>query len=177
MHIRSAESSFMFKQVTLIASVLALAALAACQTASPDVISRNDAQRMSTVQDATILSIRPVTIDGSQSGGGAAAGAVVGGVAGSNVGGPRGSAIVGVLGAIAGGVVGNAAERAATKEDAVEILVQMKGGERRSIVQGKGEEVLVAGDPVIITTTGGKVRVTKAPTIAVPAAPPAPVAQ
>jgi outer membrane lipoprotein SlyB len=94
------------------------------------------------------------------------------------VGGSRGSAIVGVLGAIAGGVVGNAVERASTKEDAVEILVQMKNGERRSIVQGKGEEVLAAGDPVIITTTGGKVRVTKAPTIAGPAVqPPAPIAQ
>jgi outer membrane lipoprotein SlyB len=126
---------------------------------------------MSTVQDATILSIRPVTIDGSQSGGGAAAGAVLGGVAGSNVGGPRGSAIVGVLGAIAGGVAGNTIERASTKEDAFEILVQMKGGERRSIVQGKGEELLAAGDPVILTTTGGKVRVTKAPTFAVPSQP------
>jgi outer membrane lipoprotein SlyB len=168
----------MLKKITLVASVIALATLAACQTANPDVISRNDAQRMSTVQDATILSIRPVTIDGSQSGGGAAAGAVVGGVAGSNVGGSRGSAIVGVIGAIAGGVVGNAVERASTKEDAFEILVQMKNGERRSIVQGKGEEVLAAGDPVIITTTGGKVRVTKAPVITVPAGqPPAPVTQ
>jgi len=167
----------MLKQFILAAGLAALAALAACQTASPDVVSRNDAQRMSTVQDATILSIRPVTIDGSQSGGGAAAGAVVGGVAGSNVGGQRGSAIVGILGAVAGGVVGNAVERSATKEDAVEILVQMKNGERRSIVQGKGSEVLVAGDPVILTTTGGKVRVTRAPTYAAPAPQAAPVAQ
>ncbi len=152
----------MLKHLIMAAS---LATLAACQTASPDVISRNDAQRMSSVQDGTILSIRPVTIDGSQSGGGAAAGAVVGGVAGSNVGGPRSSAIVGIVGAIAGGVIGNAAERTATKEDAVEILVQLKNGERRSIVQGKGAEVLAAGDTVVLVTTGGKVRVTKAPPI------------
>ena len=168
----------MSKHIFLVAGTLVLATLAACQTANPDVIRRDDAQRMETVQDATILSVRPVTIDGSQSGLGGAAGALAGGVAGSNVGGPRGSAIVGVLGAIAGGVVGNAVERASTKEDAVEILVQTKTGERRSIVQGKGEEVLAAGDPVILTTTGGKVRVTKAPTITVPVAQPAaPVAQ
>jgi len=155
----------MLKQLILAASVAALGALAACQTANPDVIQRGDAQRMSSVQDGTILSIRDVTIDGSQTGGGAAAGAIAGGVAGSNVGGPRGSAIVGLAGAIAGGVIGNAVERTATKEDAVEILVQLKNGERRSIVQGKGKEVLAAGDPVIMVTTGGKVRVMKAPPV------------
>lgn len=155
----------MFKQLILAASVVALGALSACQTANPDIVSRNDAQRMSSVQDGTILSIRPVTIDGTQSGGGGAAGAIAGGVAGSNVGGQRGSVLVGLAGAIAGGVIGNAAERAATKEDGVEILVQLKNGERRSIVQGKGAEVLAAGDPVIMVTTGGKVRVMKAPPV------------
>ena len=159
----------MSKYIHLVAGTLVLATLAACQTANPDVISRNDAQRMETVQDATILSVRPVTIDGSQSGLGGAAGAIAGGVAGSSVGGNTTGAIVGITAAIVGGVVGNAAERAATKEDAVEILVQMHNGERRSIVQGKGSEVLVAGDPVILTTAGGKVRVTKAPALAVPA--------
>jgi outer membrane lipoprotein SlyB len=155
----------MFKQLILAASLAALGALAACQTANPDIVSRNDAQRMSSVQDGTILSIRPITIDGTQSGGGGAAGAIAGGVAGSNVGGQRGSVLVGLAGAIAGGVIGNAAERAATKEDGVEILVQLKNGERRSIVQGKGAEVLAAGDPVIMVTTGGKVRVMKAPPV------------
>jgi outer membrane lipoprotein SlyB len=155
----------MAKQLILAAGTVVLAALSACQTANPDVISRNDAQRMETVQDATILSIRTVTIDGSQSGVGGAAGAVAGGIAGSNVGGDRTSAIVGIAGAILGGVVGNSVERSATKEDAVEILVQLHNGERRSIVQGKGSEVLAAGDPVLLTTSGGKVRVIKAPAI------------
>jgi outer membrane lipoprotein SlyB len=72
---------------------------------------------------------------------------------------------VGVLGAVAGAVVGNAAERMGTREDAVEILVQLKSGERRAIVQAKGSENLQPGDPVIIVTTGGKVRVSKAPQI------------
>jgi len=159
----------MSKQIKILVGALVLASLAACQTANPDVISRDNAQRVETVQDATVVSIRAVTIDGSQSGLGGAAGAVAGGIAGSNVGGERTSALVGIAGAIVGGVVGNVAERQATKEDAVEILVQLHNGERRSIVQGKGSEVLVAGDPVILTTAGGKVRVTKAPALAVPA--------
>ena len=142
---------------------LALVVLAACSTTSPDVIQRNDAQRLSQVQDATVLSVRPVTVDGSQSGGGAAAGGVIGGVAGSTVGGHREGIAVGILGAVAGAVIGNAVERTSTREEAVEVLVQMKNGERRAIVQAKGNETLLAGDPVVLVTTGGKTRVTRAP--------------
>jgi outer membrane lipoprotein SlyB len=151
--------------------VVAAASLAACSTTSPDVIQRGDAQRLSQVQDATVLSVRPVTVEGSQSGIGATAGGVVGGVAGSSVGGHREGIVVGVLGAVAGAVVGNAVERAGTREDAVEILVQLKNGERRAIVQAKGNETLNPGEPVILVTTGGKTRVTKAPQVAPGGAP------
>ena len=143
-----------------------LASLAACTTTSPDVVSRRDAQRMSTVQDATVLSIRPVRVEGNQTGLGAVAGGTVGAVAGSSVGGHREGFAVGVLGAVAGAVLGNAIERSATQEDAVEVLVQLKHGERRAIVQAKGNETLLPGDAVILVSTGGKVRVTRAPAIA-----------
>ncbi|MFN9504908.1 MAG: hypothetical protein ACK57J_10195, partial [Rubrivivax sp.] len=62
-----------------ITALMALTLLAAgCSTTSPDVISRQDANRMSTVIDATVLSTRPVKVDGSQSGIGGTAGAVIG---------------------------------------------------------------------------------------------------
>nr|WP_295085419.1 glycine zipper 2TM domain-containing protein [uncultured Roseateles sp.] len=157
------------KKLFLSTSLVALAALSACSTTSPDVISRDQAQRMSQIQDATVLSVRPVTVDGSQSGIGAVAGGVVGGVAGSSVGGSRESAIVGVLGAVAGAVVGNAVERAGTREEAVEVIVQLRNGERRSVVQAKGQETLVPGEAVILVTTGGKTRVSRAPAISAPA--------
>jgi outer membrane lipoprotein SlyB len=150
--------------------VLAAAALAACTTTSPDVIQKGDAQRLSQVQDGTVLSVRPVVVEGNQSGVGAAAGGVAGAVAGSTVGGRREGAVVGVLGAVAGGVIGNAVERMGTREEAVEILVQLKNGERRAIVQAKGNETLSPGEPVILVTTGGKTRVTRAPAV-MPAAP------
>ena len=145
------------------ASLFIVAALAACTTTSPDVISRNDANRMATVLDGTVLSTRPVTVEGNQSGAGAAAGGVVGGIAGGSVGGRRESVAVGVIGAVAGAVIGNAIERQTTREEAVEILVQLRSGERRAIVQAKAGEEFRAGDPVVIVTTGGKVRVTRAP--------------
>lgn len=143
----------------------AVVTLAACSTTSPDVVQRGDAQRMSQVQDGTVLSVRPVTVDGSQSGVGGVAGGVVGAIAGSNVGGRREGQIVGVLGAVAGAALGNAIERNVTKEEAVEILVQLRNGERRAIVQAKGNETLNPGESVILVTTGGKTRVTRAPVI------------
>lgn len=149
---------------TLIAAAAALA-LAACATSSPDVVQRHEAQRLSQVQDATVLSVRPVTIDGSQSGTGAVTGGLLGGVAGSTRSSGREQAAIAVVGAVAGAVIGNTVERAATKEDGVEILVQLRNGERRAIVQGRGNETLNPGDPVILVTSGGKTRVTRAPAV------------
>ncbi len=160
-------------------AVAAAMALAGCATSNPDVVSRADAQYMSTVTDATVLSVRPVTIEGSQSGGGAVAGGVVGAIAGSSTVGHSGSpesAIAGVLGAVAGGMLGNAAERYGTREQAVEIMVQLRSGERRSIIQAQGSETFAPGDPVILVTTGNKVRVTRAPAVVAPPAPAPPAA-
>jgi outer membrane lipoprotein SlyB len=147
---------------------LAVASLAACTTTSPDVINKNDAQRMSQVQDATVLSVRPVTVEGNQSGLGATTGGVLGGITGASRGHGAEQAAIGVIGAVAGAVVGNAVERYGTREEAVEVLVQLKNGERRAIVQAKGNETLNAGDAVILVTTGGKTRVTKAPVAVAP---------
>ncbi len=153
---------YFFRNTT---AALAIAALGACATSSPDVVSRNEAQRLASVSDAVVLTTRPVTVDGSQSGYGGTGGAVIGGVAGSSIGGSRDGIVFGILAAVLGGVIGNAVERGATREDAVEILVQMRNGDRRSIVQGKAGENFQPGDPVILVTSNGKVRVTKAPVV------------
>jgi outer membrane lipoprotein SlyB len=150
--------------IRLVAAVSLVAVLGACASSSPDVIQRGDAQRMAKIEDAVVLSVRTVTVDGSQSGVGATVGGVVGaigGYGGSGV--QREAQVLGVLAGVAGAAAGNVIERFSTREEAVEILVQLKGGERRAIVQAKAAEILKAGDPVIIVTTGSKVRVTKAP--------------
>jgi outer membrane lipoprotein SlyB len=153
-------------------AVVALCAVAACSTTSPDVIRQGDAQRLSQVEDATVLNVRPVVVEGNQSGLGGATGAVIGGMAGAGASSNnRSSAIIGVAGAVVGGIVGNAAERFGTREDAVEILLQMANGQRRSIVQAKGKEAFNPGDPVILVTTGGKTRVMLAPKVTAPVAP------
>jgi outer membrane lipoprotein SlyB len=145
-------------------ALLVAATLGACASSSPDVIQRGDTQRMAQVQDGVVLSVRTVTVDGSQSGVGATVGGVVGAVGGYSASGmQREAQVLGLLIGVAGAAAGNAIERFSTREEAVEILIALKGGERRAIVQAKGAEVLVPGDAVILVTTGGKVRVTKAP--------------
>jgi outer membrane lipoprotein SlyB len=157
-------------------AVAAFAVLAACTTTSPDIVQRGDAQRLATVQDATVLSVRNVVVDGTQNGTGGVTGAVLGGVAGSTRSSGREQAAIAVVGAVAGAVVGNAIERGVTREDAVEILLQLKNGERRAIVQAKASEAFNPGDAVILVTTGGKTRVQRAPAGTPPVQPlPAPV--
>ena len=161
--------------------IVALAlALAACATSDPNVVPVYGAQRMSHVYDATVLSVRPVTIDGSQSGVGAGAGAIIGGIAGSTIGANSGAAIASMVGAVVGGVAGNAIERDSTKQNGVEIIVHMRDGQRRAVIQGVTSDAWAPGDPVIVIVTGGNARIARAPqaapvpTYPAPAAYPAP---
>lgn len=165
---------FRHRCISALAAVLAAGVLAGCSTSSPDVVSRNEAQRLATISDAVVLSTRAVVVDGSQSGIGATAGGVVGGIAGASVGGRREAAAVGIIGAVVGGVIGNVTERMATREEAVEIIVQLKNGDRRSIVQARASESFEPGDAVLLVASQGKVRVMKAPAVATQAPTPAP---
>lgn len=145
-----------------IPALLLVAALAGCATSSPDVYRRGDALRMQTIQSGTVVSVRPVLIDGGQSGVGAVSGGVVGAVAGSSIGGRRESIAFGVLGAVGGAIAGNAIERHVTREDALEIVVQLRDGSRRSIVQAPGGDTILGGDRVDIVTNGSTTRVVRA---------------
>ena len=146
-------------RITIVLAVLAAAALAGCATSkSGDVYSRDEALREQTVRLARVESVRPVTIQGTRSGIGAASGAVVGGVAGSGVGHGKGSTIAGVLGAVGGGVAGQAIEEGTTRKNGVEITVRLQNGELRAIVQEETDK-FVAGQKVRLLTSGGVTRV------------------
>lgn len=147
------------KRMLLLAGLAASAVLTACATSkSGDVYSRDEALREQTVRLATVESVRPVTIQGTRSGIGAAAGGVTGGVAGSTVGHGKGSTIAGVLGAVGGGVAGQAVEEGATRKAGVEVTVRLASGELRAIVQEETDK-FVAGQKVRLLTVGGVTRV------------------
>ena len=147
--------------VFMATSLAIVTILGACATANPDVIRRRDAQMQSQVYDAVVLSVRRVRIEGSQSGAGTATGAVVGGLAGSTAGGGRGKDVATALGVIGGAVAGNLIEKSATTEEAVELLIQLPNGERRSIVQGIGQEEFRPGEAVMVVVRGATSRVIK----------------
>lgn len=148
-------------KTTIIASIL-VAFLAGCATNSPDVISPRDAQQLRAFSDAVVVSVRPVTIDGSQTGIGAVAGGAVGVAATRGV--SRGSEnlAIGIISGIAGAALGNAIERASTQQAAEEIILRKPNGAEFSIIQSVGNEKLKPGDPVYLVQSGSRTRVIKA---------------
>lgn len=98
---------------------------------------------------ATVISVRAVAIDGTR-GGGAAAGAAMGGVAGSQVGGSDAAGAIGAIGGIVvGAIAGAAMEKAASNTTGLEYVVQTENGNLMTVVQGS-EPVFREGAAVLV---------------------------
>ncbi len=150
----------MKKRIQMITAVLVVAVLAGCaQGLGGGSYTRDEARREQNVRLGVVESVRPVQIEGSRTGVGPVAGAVVGGVAGSTVGGGRGSAVAAVIGAVAGGVAGQAIEQGTTRKNGVEVTVKLNSGALVAIVQ-EADEQFRAGDRVRILSDGRTSRVT-----------------
>jgi outer membrane lipoprotein SlyB len=130
--------------------ILVSALLGACVTTGSGY-SRNDLHAVESVQYGVIESVRPVNVDGTQSGIGAGAGAVVGGLAGSQIGHGAGSVAGAVVGAVAGGLGGNYLENRATRTHGYEIVVRLRDQQTISVLQGEGDS-LRPGDRVRVVT-------------------------
>lgn len=165
----------------LLPLVATAALLVGCASTDPDLRPRQEAMRMAQVQDGTLLAVRTVQLDGNQSGLGATVGTVAGAVSGSSVGGKRESVVFATLGAVLGGVIGHAIERSAGRDTALELIVQLRNGERVAIVQSQGDERFQPGDAVMVITQGRNARVARAlppvPVQATTEAPPASVSK
>ncbi len=152
----------MLKQAVVVAVVASLGlGLGGCvSNQGGDVYTRGEARQPATVQNGTVVALRPVTIEGTKSPVGAAAGSIAGGIAGSAIGGGRGSAISAVIGAVAGGLLGSAAEEGVTRARGVELIIRLGDGSERAYVQELQEnERFSVGDRVRILSTGSNSRV------------------
>ena len=137
------------KILTLIALTSAL--LAGCATnISPQTYSVGSVGQVNRTIAATVISVREVDIAGTTGlggGAGAATGAVVGSAAGH--GNARGNIVGAIGGAVVGGLAGAAIEANATKQKAMEYVVETQNGNLMTIVQGldtqfgPGQKVLV----------------------------------
>ena len=103
------------------------------------------------VSFGTIVSARPVQVQGSAGGLGGVGGAVAGGLVGSTIGGDwRAQMLAGVGGALVGGAVGAAAERNLSSGTAVAFVVQEDRGGAFEVVQ-TNEDSLAIGERVMIS--------------------------
>lgn len=146
--------------VFLSLAVAALAVGGCASNLSGDTYTRDEARAVQIVRMGTIVSLRPVRIEGTKTPIGAGAGAVVGGIGGSTVGSGRGSAVAAVIGAVAGGLLGAATEEGMTRTQGVEITVREDDGTMRAYVQEVSEgEIFRVGERVRIMTVNGTSRV------------------
>jgi outer membrane lipoprotein SlyB len=142
---------------------LALAAmLAACApTNTNTTFTSADIGRPAFVNYGVIVSMRPVTVQGQNSGVGTLGGAAVGATAGSFIGrnDVRGNILGAVGGAIIGGLAGNAVERSASTGTAMEFIIRVDNGQTVSVVQ-TNEDGFRPGERVVLTG-GARTRIAR----------------
>lgn len=135
---------------------ISLSLLTACvRNISPDTYSVGSVGQVNRTVSAVVIGARTVDITGTTGLGGTAggaAGAVIGSGAGGNN--ARGNVVGAIGGAVIGGLAGAAIEANATKQKAVEYVVETSNGNLMTIVQGndplfaEGQKVLVLyGNP------------------------------
>ncbi|HUW36085.1 MAG TPA: glycine zipper 2TM domain-containing protein [Rhodocyclaceae bacterium] len=148
-------------RTTIALAACAAFALGGCAAnPSADSYSQGQAQREMSVRMGVVDSVRPVTLEGNQSGTGTLVGGALGGIAGSNIGGGnRGSAVGTILGAVGGAIAGTAIEEGATKKTGLEITVRFDNGTMSAITQAADEQFR-PGDRVRVLSGGGVTRVT-----------------
>lgn len=121
------------------AAGLALATtLGACATGiGAGDYTRSGVGQVSRVDEAIVVAVRPIRIQGDRTFVGTATGAAVGGIAGSQIGGGDEERAIGaVAGAVAGGLIGSAVEQGVTTQQGFEYVLQLANGEMRTIAQG-----------------------------------------
>ena len=161
------------KNLLLIVCLLGATVISAGCTRSlaGDSYSREEAQRQISFREGTVLEVRKVRLQGTNSNIGTIGGAAVGGVAGSGIGQGRGAIVGAVVGAVVGGIAGSAAEEGFTREDAWELTISMNSGESMVIVQEIGKDKFAPGDKVRVLQSNGKTRVSPASPTPTPASP------
>jgi outer membrane lipoprotein SlyB len=150
-------------RITCTAPVLAtLALLGACTTpSSGTVYSRNEARTAWSVVEGRVSDIKPVQIEGNRSVLGTAGGGYIGYELGRAVTDGRGRGVAGAVGAVAGAAAGQAAEERATRQDGLQITVDLDRGETIAVVQA-ADVTFTPGERVKVLRRGdGAARVAK----------------
>ena len=131
-----------------------------CSLHSGSTYDRGEMGQPQSFSKGIIISERNVTVKGTESGIGAASGAVMGGLGGSQVSEDGAISAIGANGgAIVGGMVGAKAEELIMRDNASEFIIQPDVGDPFTLIQ-INDEKLKTGDRVLIINSD-KIRVTK----------------
>ena len=143
--------------------MLALAMLSAgCTTYSGNTYSGSQVRSAQTVQYGTVVSVQPVTLEEDRPAVlGTVGGGVVGGVLGNMVGGGRGKTLATIAGAALGAAGGYAGEKALTKQNGLEITVELENGQQLSIVQAADQQFSPGERVRVLRGSDGSARVTR----------------
>ena len=142
---------------TLTLALLGALSVAGCAPVhSGSTYSRSQAGQEQRVSKGTILAMRAVKVEGTETGAGAIGGAVIAGAAGSTLG--QGSR-ANLAGAAAGAVLGTMAESRLTEATAIEFTVREENGATIAVVQAN-DQGLREGERVVILR-GSQVRIVR----------------
>lgn len=148
----------------LLVVALAGITLAGCvndNTLSGDVYSASEAKQIQTVTYGTLVSVRPVQIQGGDDSNviGAIGGAVLGGFLGNTVGGGAGRSLATAAGAVAGGVAGQGVQGSLNKSQGVELEIRKDDGNTIMVVQKQAASRYAVGQRVSMASNGSQVTV------------------
>jgi outer membrane lipoprotein SlyB len=146
----------------LCAAVLAASLTAGCaSSASSKVYPRRQAQQAWTVEYGRVADIDVVTIEGDRSYVGQVGGGYVGYEVGRAAVDGSGRDVAGAVGAVAGAVAGGAIEERVTRQDGLQITVELDKGPTIAVVQATDQQFEVGERVKILRGQRGAARVTK----------------
>lgn len=135
---------------------------AGCTNYSGNAYSGGQVRSVQTVDYGTVVSVQSVTLEESHPAlVGTLGGGVVGGVLGNMVGGGRGRVLATVAGAALGAAGGYAAEKGITKQNGLEITVELENGQQLSIVQGADQQFSPGERVRVLRSSDGSARVAR----------------
>lgn len=152
----------MTKIILVIAITAAvLSGCSANRTSSGDTFTAAQARQVHTVTYGTVVSVRPVTIQGGDGTNvaGTLGGAVVGGFLGNTIGGGSGRNLATATGVVGGAVVGQGVQSSMNRSAGIELEIRRDDGTNIVVVQAQGSSQFHSGQRVAIATRGTTVTV------------------
>jgi outer membrane lipoprotein SlyB len=152
----------MFKLITSIVLLSLLTACAGTDFGSPNTYQRYDVQRAGTLEEATVLRTRAITIEAGSDNSGLTSliSAGVGAFLGSRtIGNGSGRYIAGALTGAASGFVSQKVSEVLSHRSGLEIIVRTTAG-RTLVVAQPDDQQFAPGDHVLLVSTNSGLRVT-----------------